>query len=565
MRIAQRTVSRNYKANLNRTMEKRADSLRRSEDGFRFKSLSEDVAAGARAMNTQEMRYAAIQQKNTAEELIKELDSAWGIMGSMDSTIQDVLEEMKSAAGVRTEEKLQAIQEKVHNLKEQYLQELNSQYGGKYLFGGTNNKAAPFTTNGDGYLLFNGVEVSRIHKGATVGTVGDAADDAKYANTSKYFNDGAHYYANDGNFYYNMDVVSAEVPDDYAVELTVKAPTVTPPATPPATLTAQANLSMAMGDQTIQVWDETAGAWKDLSVDFTSQATDPDEDNDPNTVGDYTVTLDRTDILGMLKDSEAGNGVRIGAEVYTLTETDGKLDFVWKGTAANEKVGPGVLDKSAPGMTEPLSGDLTINLQPTDADTIGAEPAASAFASKVSGETDDIPVPYSGSIYLDTGLGLTVGDGANVVVDPRTAFEVNVVGLELVGFTGFVGGVALDNGAYTQQSIPNNIYDAIQSVEKMLAPGYSEDQLDALQMQLTRMNDTMRMSRTDVDTRANTLENMVTRLKTEIDDMEKLEDSLMTADPANESINLKDVEYSWQAILALGSKILPSSLLDYLN
>lgn len=540
MRIAQRTVSRNYKANLNRTMEKRADSLRRSEDGFRFKSLSEDVAAGARAMNTQEMRYAAIQQKNTAEELLKELDSGWGIMGSMDSTIQDVLEEMKSAAGVRTEEKLQAIQEKIHNLKEQYLQELNSQYGGKYLFGGTNNKCAPFTTNADGKLLFNGVEVSRIHKGTSIGTVGDPAADALYAKDSKYYNNGVNYYFNDGNYYYSLDTGASADLSDFQATMTTAAAA---PANPSATA------SLSMGGQPIQVWD--GNAW----VDFESQ---------PLNAKASPAVVKGQDITDLLAGEAGANGVRIGTEVYTLTDNAGKLDFAWAGTAASEKVAPDALNTANP-VASTLGGDLTVALTPADADTTVTVDTASSFATEITGSKDNIPVPNSGTIYLDTGLGLTVSDGSNVAVDPRTAFEVNVVGLDLVGFTGFVNGLALDNGAYTQQDIPNNLYDAIQAVEDMLAPGYSEKQLDALQMQITRMNDTMRMSRTDVDTRANTLENMITRLKSEIDDMEKLEDSLMTADPANESINLKDVEYSWQAILALGSKILPSSLLDYLR
>lgn len=540
MRIAQRTVSRNYKANLNRTMEKRADSLRRSEDGFRFKSLSEDVAAGARAMNTQEMRYAAIQQKNTAEELLKELDSGWGIMGSMDSTIQDVLEEMKSAAGVRTEEKLQAIQEKIHNLKEQYLQELNSQYGGKYLFGGTNNKCAPFTTNEDGKLLFNGVEVSRIHKGTSIGTVGDPAADALYAKDSKYYNNGVNYYFNDGNYYYSLDTGASADLSDFQATMTTAAAA---PANPSATA------SLSMGGQPIQVWD--GNAW----VDFESQ---------PLNAKASPAVVKGQDITDLLAGEAGVNGVRIGTEVYTLTDNAGKLDFAWAGTAASEKVAPDALNTANP-VASTLGGDLTVALTPADADTTVTVDTASSFATEITGSKDNIPVPNSGTIYLDTGLGLTVSDGSNVAVDPRTAFEVNVVGLDLVGFTGFVNGLALDNGAYTQQDIPNNLYDAIQAVEDMLAPGYSEKQLDALQMQITRMNDTMRMSRTDVDTRANTLENMITRLKSEIDDMEKLEDSLMTADPANESINLKDVEYSWQAILALGSKILPSSLLDYLR
>lgn len=544
MRIAQRTVSRNYKASLNRVLGKRADALRRSEDGLRFKDLSEDVAAGARAMNTQEMRYAAIQQKNTAEELLKELDAGWGVMGSMDSTIQDVLEEMKSAAGVRTEEKLDAIQKKIGNLKEEYLQQLNTQYGGKYLFGGTNNKSAPFTVNENDRLLFNGVEVSKIYKGQKVGLVGTAADDAKYAEDSRYYTDGVNYYHNDGQYYYDAN----KQPPEFSLDLSgfgvsVKADQATPP------IEAQVGSSLKLGGEAIKTWDGTS--WTEPPLTWAAGAQNTD------------FTLNSKNLLA--HPALANGPVKIGSDVYDLTNTGDGVSLVWKGAAASDATDPTALDtsdaaKKAAALPE---GGFTVELTPLNGATVAD--SAGLESPLVPETVPNTPVPYSSAIYLDTGLGLTVDRGAETAVDPRTAFHVNVVGLELAGHTGFVNGIALDNGAYDQQTICNNIYDMISEVERLLAPGYSEKQLDAMQMQLTKMNDTMRMARTDVDTRASSLESMITRLKTEIDGMEKLEDSLMTADPANEAINLKDVEYSWQAVLALGSQILPSSLLDYLR
>lgn len=379
MRVAQRTISRNYMTSLNNTLSKRADILARSESGLRFEQLSEDVAAGARAMDTQESRYAATQQMNTAEALVKELDSAWKALGTADSIVKDVLEQMKSAAGVRTEEKLAAIKEKVGAMKAQYLQTLNSQYGGKYLFGGTNNATPPFTEGDNGRLQFNGITVANIYK---------------Y-----------------GDKYYYME----------------------------------------------------------------------NDQKEPK--------------------------------------------FIY--------------DTSVP--------------------------------PKVIG-TNDPQVPQSGKIYLDTGLGLTVG--ANDV-DSRTAFQVNVVGLEAAGYMGFLtdeeNRIECDeNGDPTEASRSwvrqtNNIYDLISETEKMLAPDYDEKKLDDMQLRLTTMDDKMRMSRTFMDTQSTSLEYLVDRLKSDIDGMEKLEDSLMTAEPAGEAIKMKNVEYAWQAVLALGSQILPSSLLDYLR
>ena len=269
----------------------------------------------------------------------------------------------------------------------------------------------------------------------------------------------------------------------------------------------------------------------------------------------------------------AESPVRIGDDVYDIGLDGDEVTFTWMGTITPNTTDPtstdpdnGGLDASDAAQKAASAPTGALTFTPTVPAGAGSIAASAGLESEVSVEVkENTKVPYSDAIYLDTGLGLTIDRDGGTSVDARTAFHVNVVGLELCGFTGFVNGIKLDNGAYTQQTIANNIYDMISEVERLLAPGYGEDQLDAMQMQLTAMNDTMRMARTDVDTRSNSLESMVVRLKTEIDGMEKLEDSLMTAEPAGEAIDLKDIEYSWQAVLALGSQILPSSLLDYLR
>lgn len=57
------------------------------------------------------------------------------------------------------------LAKEISKLKEEILQFANAQYGGKYLFSGTNNSAAPFTVNEDtGKLMYNGIEVKRSRR-----------------------------------------------------------------------------------------------------------------------------------------------------------------------------------------------------------------------------------------------------------------------------------------------------------------------------------------------------------------------------------------------------------------
>ena len=59
MRITQRTISRNYKRQLNTVMTKRASTMEKGQSGLAFNRLSDNVAAGVRAMKVQEERLTS--------------------------------------------------------------------------------------------------------------------------------------------------------------------------------------------------------------------------------------------------------------------------------------------------------------------------------------------------------------------------------------------------------------------------------------------------------------------------------------------------------------------------
>ena len=62
MRITQRTISRNYKRQLNTVMTKRASTMEKGQSGLAFNRLSDNVAAGVRAMKVQEERLTSERQ-----------------------------------------------------------------------------------------------------------------------------------------------------------------------------------------------------------------------------------------------------------------------------------------------------------------------------------------------------------------------------------------------------------------------------------------------------------------------------------------------------------------------
>lgn len=166
-------------------------------------------------------------------------------------------------------------------------------------------------------------------------------------------------------------------------------------------------------------------------------------------------------------------------------------------------------------------------------------------------------VPESKDVYVDLGLGIKIDN--NMAIDERSAFKVSFSGMDVFGFGKPVKGAVKGN------DVPSNLYDVLTEVEHALTDQYDLNKLADLSKQLTNLNDKMRLSRVDLGTRMNFVERTEKRLSNDIAELMETESTLISADPAKEAINLKQSEYSWMAVLQLGNKLLPTSLLDFMR
>ena len=89
--------------------------------------------------------------------------------------------------------------------------------------------------------------------------------------------------------------------------------------------------------------------------------------------------------------------------------------------------------------------------------------------------------------------------------------------------------------------------------------------LDDMHDQLVALTDNVGLTRTDLGNRMQYLEQTKDRLDDDISDMTELETDLISSDPAEEAIKMKECEYVWLAVMQLGSKVLPASLLDFMS
>ncbi|MCI8649706.1 MAG: hypothetical protein HFG20_06285 [Anaerotruncus sp.] len=434
MRIAQRMMSRNYKRTMNNTLSKRAEAFERGTSGVAFSRLSENIAAGVRAMKIQEERMTAKRQLNTVENFIEEFNSVYNNLDSIDSILQKAQEKVEAGKNdPKGQTGREIIAQELGELKKQALQFANAQYAGKFLFSGTNNAEAPFTEE-NGKLCFNGVPVEEVI-----------------------------YEGSSGTYRYYEEITD-----------------------------------------------------QDLDVNAAKQVV----------YDDGTTQIPLKDI---------------------------KYDQVTK-TFYTE-------DAAAPNGKSPVPDDLAKSLAVSNTGKVlykGRE--AERFSVDDQGGIQNFAkVPYSDDVYVDIGLGLKI-DG-NINVDMRSAFQTNFNGLLVFGYGAPVGGEQHGN------TVPNNAYDVLTELEEEFKKAdFDHNKVDDLWDKLVSLNDKMRLSsRTELDTRAEFLNRSKDRLDKDIDTLEETETKLISADPYEEAINLKNSEYTWMAVLQLGSKLLPSSLLDFMR
>lgn len=578
MRVAQRMISRNYKRQINSSMTKQADALERSESGLAFKKLSDNVSAGSRAMHIQEQRYAATQQLNNVKDLLAEQKSIDSNLSSIHSILQKVQERvltgMSEDWGATSRE---VIAQEIGQKMEQLLQFANSQYAGHTLFGGTNNSVPPFTVSDEGKLQFNGIDVDRIFKSAVDGKYYyyDPIDTINDNGERKYLIGGEEVYSADGKTF------TTELGETYTINLDW-------------TYRTEDGLTFTNDDGKSFIFDKDGGI---------TQAV----------IGGVEYTYDEGSDLYIGAD---GRGFSIqkladgswGAEEYTQSGGSwvgsGQFDRIFEDPVKNSETGVYKLNEDGTGYDKVViknvvyerneedglyyatNGDPNARVYKVETTDEGqlftwteADNPGMSYGDDLDGNPTQVLVPFpeitgekkevpnSGHTYADIGLGLKINNSSEA--DPRTAYQVSFSGLDILGCAGvsydgetFPG---LISGAQHGTIVSGNLYDLLGQIKNALSPNFDKNTLDDLFTQLVDLTDEVGMVRTDLGNRMEYLELTETRLDDDIFNMTTLETDLVSSDPAMEAIKMKECEYVWLALMQLGSKVLPASLLDFIS
>lgn len=158
------------------------------------------------------------------------------------------------------------------------------------------------------------------------------------------------------------------------------------------------------------------------------------------------------------------------------------------------------------------------------------------------------PIPLDSDVYIDIGLGIKM-NGADA--DPMSCFGLSYSGLSILGF----GKPEDGNG---------NIYNLLNEAEKSIREN-DQDTLSTIHKQLGNQYDNYRSNLTNIGADLQMLNTMKTRLEHQTDTTQSTIKRLMGVDDAKEASQQTMNDYVLKAVIQMGSRLLPVSLMDYLR
>jgi flagellar hook-associated protein 3 FlgL len=166
-------------------------------------------------------------------------------------------------------------------------------------------------------------------------------------------------------------------------------------------------------------------------------------------------------------------------------------------------------------------------------------------------------------INIDLGLGMTF-NGSNLNQD--TVFNISMAGISFMGY-----GDAVDENGTTKvdsegKSVPNNLYTLIGKMKDVLrSEDYSLEKITPFIDEFENQKNQVLVSITDIGAKTNYLDFL--KLRNE-DNQYNLNEKLVEVeevDSAEAIVDFAMQEYSYNAALSMGNKILQNSFIDFMK
>lgn len=160
MRITNRMITSQF----NKSLNKMSVELNRLNvqvvSGRKFSRASENTSAAVKAFQIRKDMVRAESYKANVEHAKSALTDAESAVYHIENLMKDASDKIiYGLNGSQSIEERRIIATELRNIQEQLLQTLNSTAADSYYFGGSNTTERPFSLDGDGKLVYNGVSL----------------------------------------------------------------------------------------------------------------------------------------------------------------------------------------------------------------------------------------------------------------------------------------------------------------------------------------------------------------------------------------------------------------------
>ncbi|MDD4089263.1 MAG: hypothetical protein PHP29_06190 [Tissierellia bacterium] len=156
------------------------------------------------------------------------------------------------------------------------------------------------------------------------------------------------------------------------------------------------------------------------------------------------------------------------------------------------------------------------------------------------------------TINIDLGLGMTFDDDG--VLNTDTVFDMSMSGIKFMGF------------GETADGIPKNLYNLIGEIkEKLVSDNFSMDEITPYIDEFEKQKAQVLVHITDIGAKTNYLDFLMIRNEDNQFNLNKKILGVEFEDPAEAIVNFKMQEYSYNAALSMGNRILQNSFIDFMK
>ncbi len=161
MRITNGMIHDSYLRNLNNNMGNMVELQTQMSSGKRLNKLSDDPVDAVSVLQYRVKLYKGEQFKENVDMGLTRLEQTESSVMELNELIQSAYETtIELSNDFMTEEDKTAAAELIGQLRDHVMTIGNAQSGDKYIFGGFNTNKAPFSLDGSGNLLYNGLDMS---------------------------------------------------------------------------------------------------------------------------------------------------------------------------------------------------------------------------------------------------------------------------------------------------------------------------------------------------------------------------------------------------------------------